>query len=180
MEYNKIKSKSKLILSLVILVALTSSVSVFAYLNIKKPSTKPEQTQQQIDNQKSNEIKQAAEDNNLGKQNNNSQTTGEPKETPNDNTVSNNTPANASIFIENAAQEGNQINVVAKVVNINSGSCKFNFTAPDGSSLSKSADLAGDKCILKTSALEFSYIGKWSVVASVNNVTSSPSEVNIQ
>ena len=78
------------------------------------------------------------------------------------------------------AEESNIVNVVASVTGVSSGSCQFKFSAPDGSSLSKTSDIADGRCKLATSALEFSYIGEWSVIVSVGDVSSSAKGVNIQ
>jgi hypothetical protein len=84
------------------------------------------------------------------------------------------------VSIDSAIQESNIVNIIASVTGVSSGSCQFKFSAPDGSSLSKTSDIADGKCKLATSALEFGFIGEWSVVVSVGDISSSSKGFNVQ
>ena len=154
MKYSKIKTKNKkmIIIALLSLACIAGLISIFAYFKINRSD--PKQVQQQA----------------VDKSSNTSTNSGD----------TNTAPTNANVIIDSAIQESNIVNIIASVTGVSSGSCQFKFSAPDGSSLSKTSDIADGRCKLATSALEFSYIGEWSVIVSVGDVSSSAKGVNIQ
>jgi cytoskeletal protein RodZ len=182
MKYTKIKTKTKkvIIITLLSLACVAGLISAFAYFKLNKPD--PKQVQQQAEQQESTEAKkttgteaantQSGDQEQVDKSSNTNAAGGD--------TSKNTTPTNTTVSIDSAIQESNVVNVVASVTGISSGSCQFKFSAPDGSSLSKNGDVVGGKCKLATSALEFGFIGEWSVVVSVGDVSSSTRGVNIQ
>jgi hypothetical protein len=178
MKYTKIKTKTKkvIIITLLSLACVAGLISAFAYFKLNKPD--PKQVQQQAEQQESTEAKKTT-----GTEAANTQSGDQEQVDKSSNTNSggaNTTPANAAVNIDSAIQENNIVNVIASVTGVSSGSCQFKFSAPDGSSLSKTSDIADGECKLATSALEFSYIGEWSVIVSVGDVSSSAKGVNIQ
>ena len=178
MKYTKIKTKTKkvIIITLLSLACVAGLISAFAYFKLNKPD--PKQVQQQAEQQESTEAKKTT-----GTEAANTQSGDQEQVDKSSNTNSggaNTAPANAAVNIDSAIQESNIVNIIASVTGVSSGSCQFKFSAPDGSSLSKTSDIADGKCKLATSALEFSYIGDWSVIVSVGDVSSSAKGVNIQ
>lgn len=178
MKYTKIKTKTKkvIIITLLSLACVAGLISAFAYFKLNKPD--PKQVQQQAEQQESTEAKKTT-----GTEAANTQSGDQEQVDKSSNTNSggaNTAPANAAVNIDSAIQESNIVNIIASVTGVSSGSCQFKFSAPDGSSLSKTSDIADGKCKLATSALEFSYIGDWSVIVSVGDVSSSAKGINIQ
>lgn len=178
MKYTKIKTKTKkvIIITLLSLACVAGLISAFAYFKLNKPD--PKQVQQQAEQQESTEAKKTT-----GTEAANTQSGDQEQVDKSSNTNSggaNTAPANAAVNIDSAIQESNIVNIIASVTGVSSGSCQFKFSAPDGSSLSKTSDIADGECKLATSALEFSYIGEWSVIVSVGDVSSSAKGINIQ
>ena len=184
MKYSKTKNKTKkvIIVTLISLVCIAGLISAFAYFKIKKPDLK--QVQQQAEQQESTEAKKTTAETETSNTQSGSQEQVDKSSNANTNnggdTGINTAPTGASVSIDSAIQESNIVNIIASVTGVSSGSCQFKFSAPDGSSLSKTSDIADGKCKLATSALEFSYIGEWSVIVSVGDVSSSAKGVNIQ
>lgn len=181
MKYTKIKTKTKkvIIITLLSLACVAGLISAFAYFKLNKPD--PKQVQQQAEQQESTEAKKTAETEASNTQSGNQEQVDKyPSNTNTSSGDTNTAPANTAVSIDSAIQENNIVNVIASVTGVSSGSCQFKFSAPDGSSLSKTSDIADGECKLATSALEFSFIGEWSVVVSVGDVSSSAKGVNIQ
>jgi hypothetical protein len=178
MKYTKIKTKTKkvIIIALLSLACIAGLISAFAYFKLNKPD--PKQVQQQAEQQESTEAKKTT-----GTEAANTQSGDQEQVDKSSNTNSggaNTTPTNAAVSIDSAIQENNIVNVIASVTGVSSGSCQFKFSAPDGSSLSKTGDIADGKCKLATSALEFGFIGEWSVVVNVGDISSSSKGFNVQ
>jgi hypothetical protein len=180
MKYSKTKTKTKkvIIITLLSLACIAGLISAFAYFKLKKSD--PKQVQQQAEQQESTEAKKTAETEASNTQSGSQEQVDKSSDTNTNGGGTNTTPANAAVNIDSAIQESNIVNVISSVTGVSSGSCQFKFSAPDGSSLSKTSDIADGKCKLATSALEFSFIGEWSVVVSVGDVSSSAKGVNIQ
>lgn len=182
MKYSKIKTKNKkmIIIALLPLACIAGLISIFAYFKINRSD--PKRIQQQAEQQESTEAKKTAETEAANTQSGSQE---QVDKSSNTNTAGgdsskNTTPTNATVSIDSAIQESNIVNVVASVTGVSGGSCQFKFSAPDGSSLSKTGDLAYGKCKLATSALEFGFIGEWSVVVNVGDISSSSKGFNVQ
>ena len=180
MKYTKIKTKTKkvIIITLLSLACVAGLISAFAYFKLNKPD--PKQVQQQAEQQESTEAKKTAETETSNTQSSDQEQVDKSSNTSTNSGDTNTAPTNANVIIDSAIQESNIVNIIASVTGVSSGSCQFKFSAPDGSSLSKTSDIADGECKLATSALEFSFIGEWSVVVSVGDVSSSAKGVNIQ
>ena len=180
MKYSKIKTKNKkmIIIALLSLACIAGLISIFAYFKINRSD--PKQVQQQAEQQESTEAKKTAETETSNTQSSDQEQVDKSSNTSTNSGDTNTAPTNANVSIDSAIQESNIVNIIASVTGVSSGSCQFKFSAPDGSSLSKTSDIADGKCKLATSALEFSYIGEWLVIVSVGDVSSSAKGVNIQ
>ena len=167
-----------IIIALLSLACISGLISIFAYFKINRSD--PKQVQQQAEQQESTEAKKTAETETSNTQSSDQEQVDKSSNTSTNSGDTNTAPTNANVIIDSAIQESNIVNIIASVTGVSSGSCQFKFSAPDGSSLSKTSDIADGKCKLATSALEFSYIGDWSVIVSVGDVSSSAKGVNIQ
>ncbi len=167
-----------IIIALLPLACIAGLISIFAYFKINRSD--PKQVQQQAEQQESTEAKKTAETETSNTQSSDQEQVDKSSNTSTNSGDTNTAPTNANVIIDSAIQESNIVNIIASVTGVSSGSCQFKFSAPDGSSLSKTSDIADGKCKLATSALEFSYIGDWSVIVSVGDVSSSAKGVNIQ
>lgn len=167
-----------IIIALLPLACIAGLISIFAYFKINRSD--PKRIQQQAEQQESTEAKKTAETETSNTQSSDQEQVDKSSNTSTNSGDTNTAPTNANVIIDSAIQESNIVNIIASVTGVSSGSCQFKFSAPDGSSLSKTSDIADGKCKLATSALEFSFIGEWSVIVSVGDVSSSAKGVNIQ
>jgi cytoskeletal protein RodZ len=178
MRYYKIKNKKNIISIVFLLVVTLGLIFVFTYFSFKKnDSGSKEQSKKNQQTEKKETIESET-----NKQNNNSNNDSEePKYSPAKEPTAVVRPGTEiSTSIDSFTQSSDAVNIQASVNGLDSGSCQFKFSAEDGSTLFKTADITQKKCNLSISPLEFVYIGKWSAINTVNGVSSSPREANIQ